>query len=72
MEIETKFSIGDQLWTIQENKVCEGRVVKIFIDIDLSNCIRERYTVLITTSHINIPVLDIDGFKTKEELLKSL
>lgn len=66
MKIETKYNIGDEVWTIVENKVCKYPILSITVKMPnkaievmyyIGNC-EWRY--------------EYEVFPTKEELLKSL
>ena len=85
MTIETKYNIGDEVWTIiYENGYFETAKCQITsIEFKTNNCIRYRLKLATDNTDIdadyilgeyNIKDLYIENrlFKTKEELLKNL
>ncbi len=70
MTIETKFSVGDAVWLLKNNKAVSGEVRKIDLTITLSDC-HEVCTVNLdsgSTHQFCVSYL----FPTKQALLESL
>lgn len=72
MTIETKYNIGDEVWFMQDNKVCSDTITAIHtyrtetisnITYGFGKSIRSQIIAVINEQ---------DLFPTKEELLKSL
>lgn len=72
MTIETKYNIGDEVWFMQDNKVCSDTITAIHtyrtetisnITYGFGKSIRSQIIAIIN---------ERDLFPTKEELLKSL
>ena len=66
MEVNTKFSIGDQFWMVDSNKVIKKIVNGVVIALD-GDSTEVKYSTL---GESDIPE-DL-MFKTKQELLESL
>lgn len=74
MEIKTKYNIGDEVWTMENNRAELVTIKEITIKVCRSNEILEKYTLIcrLLTQIYEITRCDDDLFPTKEELLASL
>lgn len=68
MTIETKYNIGDEVWTIIENKVCKYHILSITAKKGMRN---EEIEVKYYIGNCEWRY-EHELFPTKEELLKSL
>lgn len=72
MTIQTKLNIGDSVWFIHDNKVKEGRVMRISIQViewdRIGHTIQLHYYPSGYTGYLT----EKQAFETKEELLESL
>lgn len=72
MTIKTKYNIGQEVWFIEDNKVCNKKITAIHLHIyesgsDISySCSPSEFGKLLNS------VNESKLFPTKEELLKSL
>jgi len=82
MKIETKYNIGDTVWTISENKVKSGKITQPYTFTPYTVNFKYDLTKLIgwkldklewkTDSERPIVRLEEELFLTKEELIQSL
>ena len=77
MTVYTKFSLGDTVYLLYENKVHRCTISKIIINVtqnkfNKGDYIWYNYDVDIETGGTVIDVTERRLFRTKEELLKSL
>ena len=77
MTVYTKFSLGDTVYLLHENKVHRCTVSKIIINVtknkfNKGDYIWYNYDVDIETGGTVIDISERRLFRTKEELLKSL
>jgi hypothetical protein len=80
MDIKTKFSIGDKVWTIIHTKAVELEIYKIVIDVILDNHHFVKYYLrypykpgdIITCRIDNETFNETQLFLTKEELINQL
>lgn len=77
MKIDNKYSLGDIVYLLHENKVHRCIVSKIIINVTRSKFNNGDYTwynynVDIETGGTIVDVIEKRLFRTKEELLKSL
>ena len=70
MTIKTKFKIGDSVFFMHSNKVREGTIKKISINIESHTEI--RYKLRVKETFTDKSLLENNIFLTKEELLKTL
>ncbi len=71
MEIKTKYDIGQRVFYMDNNKVKEGTIDRIYIDAQYNakdNKVKIYYRLFTTAKFYK----DNELFPTKEELLKSL
>lgn len=68
MDIKTKYSIGDTIWFMRDNKPRSEKVLEIKIDLD-----RVKTSIRYQWNYDNsIFVFEQHAFMSKEELLASL
>ena len=67
MTIETKYNIGDEVWAIVENKVCQYHILNITAKKRMQTTIEVMYYIGNCEWRY-----EQELFSTKEELLKSL
>lgn len=67
--IETKFYVGEEVWTMYENRAIQGRIDKISINIYRTTTI--SYVVLIGNG-VEINREESKLFYSKEKLIASL
>jgi hypothetical protein len=80
MKVETKYNIGDTLWTIDNDKVSTFQVNRIYFEEDGSymRSVGSAQLIYSTSSikysgiEVRNPHFEADCFPTKEELIKSL
>ena len=76
MTIETKYSLGDEVWYMENNEAKKSRVEYIYTNTHTSIQHGVPPTTNISASyHLtgrNVIISEDDLFSTKEELLKSL
>ena len=74
MEIKTKYDIGQRVFFMSDNRVCEGTIESFDIGfgydngteyLDICYCVKDKFST-------DIPINEENLFLTKEELLKSL
>lgn len=70
MEVKLKFKVGEEVFFMHNNKVCEGTIVKTTITIE--SCTEIKYKIKIKGTFHNKSLLETKIFKSKEDLLKSL
>ena len=71
MDIKTKYEIGQRVFYMDNNKVKEGTIDRIYIDAQYNanyNKVKISYRLFTTAKFYE----DNELFPTKEELLKSL
>lgn len=81
MKYGTKYTLGDEVWFMYDNKALRGRVLGIEVNCSCSHfdnagapqCVdySENYAVKICLGH-SIRMSSSELFPSKEELLKSL
>lgn len=72
MKINTKFSLGDQVYYMKSNKIHIGHITKICVSYSEPNWYSESYYMK-EDMGLNPPFYSRNElFKTKEDLLKSL
>jgi hypothetical protein len=69
MKIETKYSVGDTVWYMRDNKVRCDTIVNVCVDIN-SKTQDNTYTLKINQSYLQFAETYL--FTSKEELLSSL
>lgn len=69
MTVETKFNIGDEVWYLHNNKVCNRKVSAI--NIRITECM-VSIIYYISAPKESITLEEKSIFSSKEELLKSL
>ena len=67
MEIVTKYSIGDQIWRIYNNRVVTEKVTGVFISIKETSI-----DITYTFNGSDVKYNEMEIFKTKDELINSL
>lgn len=74
MEVKTKFNLGDEVWTMENNKAVSGSIKELTINICINGKITIKYTIkVLWKSQIwDTTRYEEELFPTKEELLKSL
>ena len=70
MEVKLKFKVGEEVFFMHNNKVCEGTIVKTTITIE--SCTEIKYKIKIKGTLYDKSLLETKIFKSKEDLLKSL
>ena len=74
MGIKTKYSIGDTVWFLHNNRVKHGNVIGIFVSVcsyETGVKQSESYTVRLPVA--NAEISDVtDAFPSKEDLINSL
>lgn len=78
MEIKTKYNVGEELYFIYSNKVTKASVISVTININEAEVIT-KYKIRFKTSSknsfsssIDKNVLELELFKTQEELLENI
>lgn len=72
MTIETKYNIGDEIWFMSDNEICNEKITAIHIHIDaLGSFVTYSCEDTLIGQALNT-VREELLFPTKEELLKSL
>ena len=69
MEVETRYTIGDFIWMVYNNKVCEFVIDGVFVDAGRDKNISIKYSLC---NHSNERYDENQLYDSKEELLKSL
>lgn len=69
MGINTKFDVGDRVFFMNNNKVCETNIERITIITEEDN-IEIRYRVKVNYTYKSLPESKV--FATKQELLNTL
>jgi hypothetical protein len=76
MEIKTKYNIGDKVFYMHDNKVCDGIIASIeaIVIADMNTRPLEHYTTIYYNlcGMINIKKCETYCFNSKEELIKTL
>ncbi|MGL4779906.1 MAG: hypothetical protein ACRCXN_03635 [Bacteroidales bacterium] len=72
MTIETKFNIGDTVWYLYDNKVLQGVIVHIELQIDGNDSYEEKCHIKAEHHQRQYMYYAEKLFPSKEELLKSL
>lgn len=71
MEIQTKYKIGEILWTMDNNKAVSFKVTGIYVTVDAvddtHNAMNIEYRGLVVDYHA-----ECDCYTSKEELINSL
>lgn len=72
--MKTKFNIGDEVWTMENNKAVSGSIKELIINICINGKITIKYIIkVLWKSQIwDTTRCEEELFPTKEELLKSL
>jgi hypothetical protein len=66
MKVETKYKLGQYVFTMFDNKIVERKVERIFIEVSYGN------THIIEYEFIEGKKYEHDVFNTKDELIKNL
>lgn len=66
MKIETKYDIGQEVWTLVANRLYKGKVLSFKVDVSLAG-VNVHYII-----GKGVLLSEEKLFPTKEELLKSL
>ena len=73
MKIETKFSLGDEVWFMRYNKIKSGHICEVAVKYFTPNWCSESYKVKELSSSMSPPTFNVqDLFATKQELIESL
>lgn len=73
MKIETKFSLGDEVWFMRYNKIKSGHICELSVKYFSPNWYSESYKIKELSSNMNSPSFNAqDLFATKQELMESL
>lgn len=72
MKVETKYNIGDTLWTIDENSIKQFVVSGISIFVNKGQTSRRPVETLYVGKDLEFQRYEERCFPTKEELIKSL
>ena len=70
MKIETRFSIGDEVYFMCDNKICIGNIDEIKVSINSNNDQSTSY--IVNSNCMRVHKTSENLFSSKEELLKSL
>lgn len=73
MKIETKFSLGDEVWFMRYDKINSGHICEISVRYSSSDWYSESYKIRELSSQLSPPSFSKqDVFRTKQELIESL
>lgn len=70
MTIKTKFNVGDIVYFIWNNQVCNAPITAINIQITKTHGMKIKYTI--SYKDLTASLCDSSMFLTKSELIKSL
>ena len=72
MEISTKFTPGDKVWVMHDNKPVEGRVTDIRVECTNSSTNFVYYSLALSCRKLDDRIIEHKVHRSKQNLLDSL